>query len=453
MMHCCVFISNTSNILKFQKSSDPALVPVMVYIHGGAFVNGAGLVVNGTQLSMKGVTVVTLNYRLGALGFLSTEDQAAPGNFGLLDQLLALQWVQDNIQAFGGDPGRVTVFGDSAGSASVSLLLTSPLSKGLFHAAICESGVGLANWAVAMKTDVLRPRDRARLLGIGLGCIKATTQEVVDCLRTKDAEDINKAVVKIALDRLMWSPVVDTFYQTVPDLPINSWKNGKVMDVPVIRGTNSGEWAAYIAKIQGNHSGIKASFFLEQIHEYVHQRFFKNRKVIEDDIKMVYATPYNLSTPELVRDSFLQLVSDDLFTAPIVLETQLDAKLGGNGKTYFYVFSYVSKNTLPKWEGAPHGYEKAFVFGEPFNKVLDYSNYTDIDCFFSLTMMEMWTNFAKYGDPTPQPLYGARWEPFTSVYNQSYFLLDSSTPKSHQNFRYEATKLWNVVIPALKKTI
>ncbi|ESO94436.1 hypothetical protein LOTGIDRAFT_75952, partial [Lottia gigantea] len=102
-----------------------SLIPVMVYIHGGAFVSGSGLERNGEQLAMKDVVVVTLNYRLGPLGFLSTEDQAAPGNFGLLDQLLALQWVQDCIGDFGGDADRVTVFGGSAGAASISLLLTS----------------------------------------------------------------------------------------------------------------------------------------------------------------------------------------------------------------------------------------------------------------------------------------------------------------------------------------
>ncbi|ESO94437.1 hypothetical protein LOTGIDRAFT_84542, partial [Lottia gigantea] len=172
------------------RKTNTSLIPVMVYIHGGAFVSGSGLDRNGEQLAMKDVVVVTLNYRLGPLGFLSTEDQAAPGNFGLLDQLLALKWVQDCIGDFGGDAGRVTVFGFSAGAASISLLLTSPLSKGLFHAAICDSGVGLTNWALSMKTDIYRPRDRARAFGIKLGCIKATTQEIVDCLRTKDAKTI-----------------------------------------------------------------------------------------------------------------------------------------------------------------------------------------------------------------------------------------------------------------------
>ena len=123
--------------------------PVMVYIHGGGFVVGSAIVNDGLGLSTYGVVVVTIQYRLGPFGFLSTGDSAAPGNYGMLDQVQALKWVKENIKNFGGDPDKITIIGLSAGGASVSLHLLSRLSANLFHRAISESGVYLSPWAVA----------------------------------------------------------------------------------------------------------------------------------------------------------------------------------------------------------------------------------------------------------------------------------------------------------------
>ena len=123
-------------------------LPVMVYIHGGGYEYGSSVTYPGDYLALQGVVVVVIQYRLGTFGFLTTGDSAAPGNYGMLDQVAALKWVKDNIKNFGGDPGKVTIFGLSAGGSSVSLHLLSPLSEGLFHQVIAESGVDLSPFAI-----------------------------------------------------------------------------------------------------------------------------------------------------------------------------------------------------------------------------------------------------------------------------------------------------------------
>ena len=139
--------------------------PVMVYIHGGAFTSGTALLSPGLVLPTYGVVLVTIQYRLGPFGFLSTRDSNSPGNYGMLDQVLALKWVNENIKNFGGDPNKVTIFGFSAGGASVGLHLLSPLSKGFFHGAISESGVDLSPWSVVIADIALSKTEALAKLG------------------------------------------------------------------------------------------------------------------------------------------------------------------------------------------------------------------------------------------------------------------------------------------------
>ena len=139
--------------------------PVMVYIHGGAFTSGTALLSPGLVLPTYGVVLVTIQYRLGPFGFLSTGDSNSPGNYGMLDQVLALKWVNENIKNFGGDPNKVTIFGFSAGGASVGLHLLSPLSKDFFHGAISESGVDLSPWSVVIADIALSKTEALAKLG------------------------------------------------------------------------------------------------------------------------------------------------------------------------------------------------------------------------------------------------------------------------------------------------
>lgn len=164
----------------------------MVWIHGGAFTFGSGnsFLYGPDFLVAEGVVLVTLNYRLGPLGFLSVGSDA-PGNVGLKDQVLALKWVQENIAAFGGDPKQVTVFGESAGGASVQYLLISPMAAGLFNRAISQSGSALNPWALAE-----HPKDRAFRLGHVLGIQTNNTDELIEYLRRLPAKALIDGATK-----------------------------------------------------------------------------------------------------------------------------------------------------------------------------------------------------------------------------------------------------------------
>ena len=164
-----------------------AELDVMVWFHGGGFVSGTASFYGAEHLLDKDIVLVTVNYRLGPLGFLSTGDDQAPGNFGLKDQVASLRWVQDNILEFGGNPHSVTLFGESAGGSSVHFHMLSPLSRGLFHRGISQSGTALCSWALAPNgTSTHQAKKLARLLD----CPQHPSAALVACLRTKQADDI-----------------------------------------------------------------------------------------------------------------------------------------------------------------------------------------------------------------------------------------------------------------------
>lgn len=182
------------------------LLPVMIFFHGGAFKHGSSFYYSPDFLLDHDVILVVGNYRLGALGFLSTNTSDSPGNFGLKDQVEILKWVQGNIGVFGGNRDQVTIFGESAGSASVTYLMSYPASKGLFHKAIAQSGTLYAPWAFANTTESLAVTLR---LAHGLKCERGrhhNWSRLVECLRHKTAENILEA--SSTLSKWMGMPLV-----------------------------------------------------------------------------------------------------------------------------------------------------------------------------------------------------------------------------------------------------
>uniref|UniRef100_A0A6P7GIH5 Carboxylic ester hydrolase n=1 Tax=Diabrotica virgifera virgifera TaxID=50390 RepID=A0A6P7GIH5_DIAVI len=224
--------------------------PVLVWVHGGAFLNGNGSLVDYSPelLVEKGIVVVGIQYRLGAFGFLSTGDLTCPGNLGLKDQTLALQWVQRNIAHFGGDPTRVTIWGQSAGAASVALHLTSVRSKGLFSGAIMSSGTSLNLFLLSRKAVGL-----AYQIGTALGVGSSNSSELIENLKTVDGITLQNVSRNLAseiygqypLAGLLLAPVIEvphpTAFLTVKS--DHSLLSGKFTRVPVLTGYTSNEWA------------------------------------------------------------------------------------------------------------------------------------------------------------------------------------------------------------------
>ena len=176
---------------------------VMVYIHGGAFIMGGGAsyFFGPNYLLENDVILVTFNFRLGALGFLATSDKAATGNYGLLDQIEALKWVQKNIEKFGGDPNKVTIFGEDSGAASATILAMSPLASGLFHGVISLSGNALCDQY--MQND---PNEAAVELANRLECSSEKGEDIVNCLSRQTQQDIIKAANSMFVSFIFFLP-------------------------------------------------------------------------------------------------------------------------------------------------------------------------------------------------------------------------------------------------------
>jgi para-nitrobenzyl esterase len=229
----CLFL----NIWTPAKSASDNLA-VLVYIHGGGLTEGSGSVdvYDGEELAKKGIIVITINYRLGVLGYLAHPDLTAEspnhasGNYGFLDQIAALKWVQENIQAFGGDPSRVTIAGQSAGAASVRALIISPLAKGLFHRAITQSGSTFTSGPMGART--LTDGEKQ---GVDFAAAKGASNLAE--LRAIPAMDLIKADPKLA--NVRFGGVLDGYFQTTDVM--TAFAQGKQNDTPFMSGMNAGE--------------------------------------------------------------------------------------------------------------------------------------------------------------------------------------------------------------------
>ena len=225
---------------------------VMVWIHGGALQSGSGNnLMYGPQFILeKDVILVTINYRLGAFGFLSLETNAVPGNFGFKDQILALKWVKENIESFGGNSEDITIFGESAGSFSVMYQVVSPLATGLFNKAIAESGAPFNFYIAGSRPN--KPHQTAVALGHSLGCSSQTDDILLACLGIKSVEDILNAIYLCVDDNICtfnpWDAIIDDFADNpfLPDSPENLVKKGEYSKVPMLVGV-VGEEGIYSA--------------------------------------------------------------------------------------------------------------------------------------------------------------------------------------------------------------
>ena len=333
----------------------------MLWIYGGGFHSGSTTIYDGVAIAALGnVVVVTVNYRLGALGFLVSSDKnAIPGNMGLMDQFVAMQWVRDNIAAFGGDPNRVTIFGESAGGASVSLHLLSPFSKGYYIRAIAESGASLNPWALRT-LDVVGSSSME--LAQQLKCGGEFTISLT-CLRKVPAEQILEVQQDISAK---WTaeirgppfvPVADGNF--LPSNPITALKNKQYNDVEFLSGVNHDEWSLFLQKyIDNTNPGINATTFNMWLERYAHNGFwgFPNitgNTALLESIKFMYTDWFNPNSDRQRLSQIIQAGSDFAFVCPFHTEATL---FSASSKLYMYQFSHVD-GTHPAWAGVPHAAE------------------------------------------------------------------------------------------------
>ncbi len=358
-------------------------LPVMVWLHGGGFSKGSARmpIYDGANLAMKGVVVVTLNYRLGFLGFFghplltgeAKAENAPTANFGLLDQVAALQWVQRNIQAFSGDPSNVTLFGESAGGISTLALMTAPSARGLFHKAIVQSGGG--RWVAPTLTS-----QAGKFLGaheIGEKAAKAfglKDDEALRGLRSKSWQTIEHTLGAIP-ELSDHTPFLDGQLLTDQMEPVFS--RGDQARIPMIAGANSYEGVL-----------LRGTFHVtadEVLHAVAPQL---------DDLSDLYR-PQLFMTPDFLAD---HIWGDANFVEPARMIARAATRAGQ--PVYHYGFDF-QPPLLRLIGGTPHGLEVAYAFGNirrvvpfPLAQLMHPHNYE-----VSRRMVIYWTNFAKTGDP------------------------------------------------------
>jgi para-nitrobenzyl esterase len=384
------------NVWTPAKTAGDAL-PVMVWIYGGGFVGGQTSVplYDGTHLAEKGVVLVSVAYRLGVFGFmahpdLSRESGKGSGNYGLQDQIAGLQWVKANIAKFGGDPGRVTIFGESAGGIAVSMLAASPPAKGLFHRAISESGGNFGPPRFANEGGVNVPplkvaeaTGKSFLARLGANDIKAARELPAEKLQT---------ALGPGLQASFW-PVFDG--DVLPGDQYELYEAKRFNDTPVLIGTNSDEGALFA------RPGMTPALFEQQIREGYGKQ--------ADAILAAYPHATDAQAAKAGRDIFRESAFAWPTWAWALLQTQK-----GKGKAYVYYFDH---RTPQSPNGAGHGSEIGYVFknlgGPAIGQTGPATSPRPEDIKMSDLMSSYWVNFAKNGDPNGPGL--PAWPAFSAA--------------------------------------
>ncbi|XP_013883096.1 neuroligin-4, X-linked [Austrofundulus limnaeus] len=433
------------------------LKPVMVYIHGGSFVEGTGNMIDGSILASYGnVIVITINYRLGVLGFLSTGDQAAKGNYGLLDQIQALRWIKENIQAFKGDPKRVTIFGSGAGASCVSLLTLSHYSEDLFQKAIIQSGTALSSWAVNYQ-----PAKYTRSLAEKVGCNMLDTIDLVECLQKKNYKELIEQYVTPAKYHIAFGPVIDG--DVIPDDPQILMEQGEFLNYDIMLGVNQGEGFKFVDGIVDSEDGVSANDFDFAVSDFVDHLYGypEGKDTLRETIKFMYTDWADKENPETRRKTLVALFTDHQWVAPAVATADLHAQYGS--PTYFYAFYHHCQSDMkPSWADSSHGDEVPYVFGIPMIGPTDLfnCNFSKNDVMLSAVVMTYWTNFAKTGDPNqpvPQDTKFIHTKPnrFEEVawtkYNpkDQLYLHIGLKPRVRDHYRATKVAFWLELVPHL----
>jgi para-nitrobenzyl esterase len=363
----------------------------MVWVHGGALVTGNGATpwYDGTALAQKGVVLVTINYRLGPMGFLAhpalsaESSPASSGNYGILDQIAALRWVRDNIHAFGGDPKNVTIFGESAGSWSICYLQASPLAKGLFHRAIGQSGgvfdpmSKLAERAGELESAEAGGVKLAKVLGLEGDATAAA-------LRAKTPEEIFDTIAKNGGRGAFWfRPNVDgwVYPQPIYDL----FAAGQHSDVPLMLGSNADEGTALF--------GAAAPATVAAYRKAVHAHYGGFAKEV--------LAAYPAGSDGEAKGAFLDLQGDDVFA----WQMRTWARLASAPKTspvFLYYFSRVPPGPEAETYGSYHAAEIVYAF-DNLKKGRAHT-WEPADEALADTMSAYWVSFARDGDPNEEGL-------------------------------------------------
>lgn len=404
-----IFTPSAQNQGNKTKSSNcgPRGCSVIVYIHGGSFHFFSSLEFGGKYLMQTGeVIYVTLNYRLGILGFLSTEDKVLPGNNGLKDQLKALQFIKENIRAFGGNPGSITLTGWSAGGASVHLMYLNPQAANLFHRGIAVSGSALSYWAFQKAS-----REKANKLATHFNCSTETSRKLVDCLKTKPGKDIllqtSLFQPYLYLPYGVFTPVVEIPNESAFLLknPYDMLAAGEFQNKPLIMSVTEREGLAPAAYYIGNETTMA---YINSSWNDIAPFLLDYNYTVKDELKVnvsqkiknfYFGDGGDISVANWIE--FVQLLTDRTLSLDTLRAALLHASKSAS-PVYSYMFSYRGASSFSEFlsqtkidYGACHGDDLAYVLNGPFmNPETTANDRAMIDRFVC-----MWTSYATTGVP------------------------------------------------------
>ncbi len=408
------------------KAGTDRRLPVMVWIHGGGFTGGAGSIYNGQVLAAKGnAVVVTINYRLNAFGFLALPSLGTGGgDYGLMDQQAALRWVRANASSFDGNARNLTIFGESAGGASVCANMASPTARGLFQRAIAESGC-LFLTQTKKQADATGEKFAALL-----GCTKLATQAA--CMRAKPVPDILKAAADFS-----WGPV--TGGATLPESPLAAFESGKYLHVPLLQGTNHDEGRFFVG----------FEFDVAEKHPMTSKQYpsvLTAEFGAKDAKKILGVYPLKkFPSPDL---AYAAVLTDSEFSCPALLADSLTSRSG----VYAYEFSdpnppndFPIKFSFPL--GSAHSTELQYVFQRiPFLDTVP--PFTDAQFALSDLMIRYWTRFAATGNPNGAAGKAPYWPRWTGATGPVQELVPGKTaPESFTEFfRFHNCGFWETIL-------
>ncbi|XP_067014479.2 acetylcholinesterase [Anabrus simplex] len=428
----------------------PKSAAVLVWVFGGGFYSGSATLDvydPKTLVSEENVILVSMQYRVASLGFLFFDTGDVPGNAGLFDQLMALQWIHDNIHNFGGNPNNVTLFGESAGAVSVSIHLLSPLSRNLFSQAIMESGSATAPWAIISREESIL---RGLRLAEAVGCPhnKSHIREVIDCLRAKNATDlVDNEWGTLGICEFPFVPVIDG--AILDELPQKSLAAKNFKKTNILMGSNTEEGYYFIIYYltqlfkKEENVYVSRSEYLKAVHElnpYVNA-------IGRQAIVFEYTDWANPDDPIGNRDALDKMVGDYHFTCNVNEFAHRYAETGNN--VYMYYFKHRSlSNPWPSWTGVMHGDEINYIFGEPLDPSKSYHPH---EVELSRKIMRYWANFAKTGNPSlsEDGTWTATYWPVHTAYGREYLTLDVNSSETGRGPRLKQCAFWKKYLPQL----
>ncbi|RZC33704.1 venom carboxylesterase-6-like [Asbolus verrucosus] len=408
-----------------------AKLDVIVYIHGGAFMFLYGGFQGPQYIMDKDIVYVNLNYRLGPLGFLSAENEILPGNNGMKDQIFALQWIQENVKYFGGNPNSVTIFGMSAGGASIHFHYLSPKSRGLFHRGISQSGTMLNPWVLVEK-----PLEKTKKLAANVGCSTKQTKSMVECLKRRPAKQIVASVKEF--QPWLYNPfspfglVVDSWSAdpVLPSHPYNLIRNKQVADLPWIASFTSSEGLYPAADFYGqeeflNDIDVHWNELLPFILDYNNTVDPELLDQLSQKIRKHYLGDKKVSKSTFLE--FVKILTDRIFAVDIQKAVRLQSS-AVTQPVYLYYFTHRGAHSKSEARsgtnldfGAAHGDDTSYIFKTNVNMTS-----TEDDKSMVQLLVELVTSYAKTGKPNV-PI---EWPALSKNVKEPLIFLKIASPKN-----------------------